>query len=196
MEEDRRVRQLQCFVVWYVRNDETGKLLVGCTDKDGYRTVLPYNQFPRKMVKVHRLVALTLLENKENKKAVDHIDNNKSNNKLDNLRFATNQENNRNTGLNQNNTSSVKGVTYNKHAKKWCAFVKVNDKRKHLGYFRDLEDAKTMSTTTCQQVIWRFHKRLRKCLINNVVSSVISNAIQFGFNMFVSCNDGPIRHSL
>jgi len=51
----------------------------------------------KKMFSVHRLLAITFIPNPENKPYVDHIDRNRSNNKLENLRWCTNQENNRNT---------------------------------------------------------------------------------------------------
>jgi len=46
-----------------------------------------------KIYYVHRLLAMTYIENPENKKEIDHIDGNPSNNNLDNLRWATHKEN-------------------------------------------------------------------------------------------------------
>ena len=47
----------------------------------------------RKYCNVHRLVALTFIENPKNKKTVNHIDGDKTNNKLANLEWATYSEN-------------------------------------------------------------------------------------------------------
>ena len=49
-----------------------------------------------KNMKVHRLVALAFIPNLENKPHIDHIDRNRSNNKIDNLRWSTQSENNSN----------------------------------------------------------------------------------------------------
>lgn len=46
-----------------------------------------------KIYYVHRLLAITYIENPENKKEIDHIDGNPRNNSLDNLRWATHKEN-------------------------------------------------------------------------------------------------------
>lgn len=56
---------------------------------DGYRTV----HLGKKFYRVHRLVAQTYLPNPENKKTVNHIDGDKTNNMLCNLEWATSSEN-------------------------------------------------------------------------------------------------------
>lgn len=74
-----------------VRNVITGLVLKAGLDRYGYCrvTLCP----GRKDMKVHRLVALHFIENPENKPYVDHIDRNKANNHVDNLRWATQSEN-------------------------------------------------------------------------------------------------------
>lgn len=57
-------------------------------NENGYIRIYIYKQ----TFALHRLVALTFLENPENKETVNHKDGNKLNNKLDNLEFATNKE--------------------------------------------------------------------------------------------------------
>ena len=60
--------------------------------------------------KLHRLLALHFIDNPENKPVVDHIDRCRTNNNLDNLRWATNSENNINTGVKKNNKLKEKNI--------------------------------------------------------------------------------------
>jgi len=57
-----------------------------------YNMVTLYNKQGHKNVSVHRLVAKAFLNNSDNKLTVDHIDRNRRNNKVDNLRWATKLE--------------------------------------------------------------------------------------------------------
>ena len=75
------------------------------------------------------------------KKCVDHIDNNKHNNKLINLRFATSRENSQNAKLCIKNKSGTKGVYWNNAKNKWTAQIKINGKSIHLGSFINKEEA-------------------------------------------------------
>lgn len=74
-------------------------------------------------------------------KFIDHIDGNKINNRLDNLRDVTVSDNGKNTKKPHHNTSGCVGVYWHKYRKKWCAFIKVNGKQKHLGIFKDKNSA-------------------------------------------------------
>lgn len=72
---------------------------------------------------------------------IDHIDGNKGNNAIENLREATKQQNEFNKGTNTTNTSGYKGVSYHKGDGKWRATMRVNGKQKHLGNFDTPEEA-------------------------------------------------------
>lgn len=72
---------------------------------------------------------------------IDHIDGNKQNNNPNNLRIATNQENQRNVKIQKNNTSGFKGVTYEKNRNKWKASISNGSRRINLGRFNSPEEA-------------------------------------------------------
>ena len=75
-------------------------------------------------------------------KCIDHIDGDKANNKIDNLRLASYAQNQMNhTKLRSDNTSGVIGVHWEKARKKWRATIMLNGKKKHLGLFTNKEDA-------------------------------------------------------
>jgi hypothetical protein len=72
---------------------------------------------------------------------IDHIDLNPTNNRWSNLREATKAKNAYNTRLPAHNTSGHKGVSWIPAKKLWCAYIKVNNKRKYLGKYKVKEDA-------------------------------------------------------
>ena len=78
---------------------------------------------------------------------IDHIDGNKVNNNIENLREATRSENNCNVRTRADNTSGVKGVCWHKRDKKWQVRVTVNGKEKHFGIYHDIEVAKFIAET-------------------------------------------------
>ena len=76
---------------------------------------------------------------------IDHIDGNPSNNKIENLRIATAQENQRNAKLRKDNTSGVKGVSFDKSKGTWRVRLQINKKPKIFGNFKDLEFAELVA---------------------------------------------------
>lgn len=70
---------------------------------------------------------------------VDHIDGNKLNCCRYNLRACTNQQNGFNTGTYKNNTSGVKGVSWNKNIKRWQPKIMVDGRTINLGVFKENE---------------------------------------------------------
>ena len=59
---------------------------------DGYLDVMLYKDGKHLTCSIHRLVATTFLENTDNKRTVNHIDGDKTNNNVDNLQWATDSE--------------------------------------------------------------------------------------------------------
>lgn len=69
---------------------------------------------------------------------IDHINGNRKDNRIANLRDVSQQLNAQNeTASRSNNTSGFKGVSWSRHANSWCAGITLDGKRKHLGYFKD-----------------------------------------------------------
>ena len=76
---------------------------------------------------------------------VDHIDGNKINNKIENLRKATKSENCLNKKVRIDSCLKIKNVRWYKSSKKWAVAITINKKRKHIGYFKDLELAELVA---------------------------------------------------
>jgi len=122
---------------WKIKPTNNSKVkigdIAGCLRNDGYLRV----GLLRKQYATHRLIYL--MHHGVLPKYIDHADGNKLNNKIENLREASSEENNRNRSLCKRNTSGHKGVTWHKQHKKWMAQLSIDRKNKFLGYFDDIE---------------------------------------------------------
>lgn len=67
---------------------------------------------------------------------IDHINGDRSDNRLANLREATALENAKNNGMNRNNTSGYKGVSWVDRDRRWSAYITANGKRMSLGHYK------------------------------------------------------------
>ena len=72
---------------------------------------------------------------------VDHEDRNKRNNRIINLRDASRSQNNANSPAPSNNTSGIRGISWNARLGKWHAYISWHGERRHLGFFDNLNDA-------------------------------------------------------
>ena len=79
-----------------VINTNNGKEIKHCINSKGYCIISLYKDGKQKNFLVHRLIALSYLPNPDNKQFIDHINRDKKDNRIENLRWATIQENNRN----------------------------------------------------------------------------------------------------
>jgi hypothetical protein len=88
----------------------------------------------------HR-IAWLLYYGKWPKDQIDHINGDKSDNRIVNLREATNSQNGKNLKLSINNKTGVTGVAFDRQTQKWRAYIRVNFKMINLGRYMDFEDA-------------------------------------------------------
>ena len=97
-----RVRSLDRYVNsgYNTKRFSKGKILSFLLQKNGYAKVMLSKENTVKNADLHRLVAETFIANPNNKTTVNHKDGNKENNKIDNLEWATQKENNNHAAAN------------------------------------------------------------------------------------------------
>lgn len=72
---------------------------------------------------------------------IDHINRNKSDNRIENLRLVTPQDNSRNMGKNKRNSSGFNGVCFDSKLCKYRAYIGVDDKMVSIGNYDTIEEA-------------------------------------------------------
>lgn len=72
---------------------------------------------------------------------IDHINGDRADNRISNLRLADHVENGRNCKLYKNNKSGVVGVRWVQKARRWWASIRVRQRLIHLGYFTEKDAA-------------------------------------------------------
>ena len=92
-----------------------------------------------KHFRVHRLIYLMF--HGDVPKILDHINGNKLDNRIENLRPATSSQNNSNSVKQKRNTSGIKNVYWNKNIKKWTVIIGVDKKLKYFGSYDSIEEA-------------------------------------------------------
>ena len=111
------------------------RILKPTENSRGYYNVNLRKNNKRYTKKVHKLVAIAFLDHKPSGMVlvVDHLNNIKSDNRLENLQIITQRKN---TSKDKKNKSSqYTGVHWDKHANKWQSRIYINGKYKYLGLF-------------------------------------------------------------
>ena len=131
--------------------------IAGAFDIKGYQIIT----ICRKAYKAHRLAYL-YIHGAWPTGDVDHINGDKADNRIANLREATRSQNCANKGVGASNTSGVKGVSWNRSLCKWGASIKANRRNIHLGYFNDLGEAQSVYTEAASEYFGQFARAQNK----------------------------------
>ena len=108
---------------------------------------------------VHRLLAITFIPNQKNLKIVDHIDSNKKNNSIGNLRWTSRRGNSCNSVRRKGSSSKYKGVSLDKKSGKWVVAISPSKyKRKKIGVFSNEEEAALVYNTYAVKYYGEFAK--------------------------------------
>lgn len=111
--------------------------IAGTPDYQGYIMI----RLKGKLYKAHRIAFALGHNTVDIPDILDHINGDKKDNRLVNLRAATVQQNNYNQRKQKNTTSKYKGVSWHPRHQKWQARIRINGKQKHLGYYTSEEEA-------------------------------------------------------
>lgn len=125
--------------IWKIqvgRKSPAGKI-AGCKPKrGGYRHI----QIDGEDIQMHR-VAWFYVHGRWPEQYMDHIDRNRSNNAIANLREATPAQNRCNSVCQGRNKTGLKGISFSKTMGQWHAQIAFNRQRQELGYFNTPEEA-------------------------------------------------------
>jgi hypothetical protein len=117
----------------------------GTFDKDGYRVIsFKTKTGPSVKIRAHRLAWVIVYGTIQNE-TIDHINQNRADNRIKNLRSVSRSINQRNKLRNKNNTSGAVGVYFDKRRGLWHAQATVNRRKYHIGYFADVVSAEIAS---------------------------------------------------
>lgn len=127
-------------------------IMIGKINKKGYHEVTLMNGH-QKSKQVHQLVAIAFLNHTPQPYilAVDHINFDRLDNKLENLRVISQRENTNQKHF-KNKTSRYIGVHWNKEHKKWTASIWINRKTKFLGRYRTEKVASAVYQYELEQI--------------------------------------------
>ena len=140
-----------------VFSKKSNKFLKESTLKYGYKFVGLNKYGKQKMFYIHRLLGIHFIPNPENKPTIDHINRNRSDNRIENLRWATHLEqcqNKKEQSMKKNNTSGHIGICFRKDSQMW-----IYQKR---GKYKIRKCFKSKTDCLCFKFYWILKNNSRK----------------------------------
>lgn len=137
------------WAIWNARY--AGTLALNCDDTRGYKM----GRVKRRSVFAHR-AAWAIAHGEWPNAIIDHINGDRSDNRLKNLRLVTNAENGQNSKRSVANKTGVTGVCWVKSEKRYKAYIGAHPNREYLGSFSDLDLA--TAARKAAEVRLKYHK--------------------------------------
>lgn len=136
--KNRPRRMFKNTQAWLSANTRLAGKQVKSLHNSGYLTV----RFEYKALLVHRVIwCMVHGDFPQDGFELDHINGDRTDNRFINLRLVDRTANCQNMGLRSDNASGHVGVYWHRRASKWCAIIKADKKRYHLGLYSELEFA-------------------------------------------------------
>lgn len=126
--------------IFWIKGNRAGRQAFTYVSKRGYCVSSYRHEGGCTTLSAHR-VAWALYHGEWPSGQIDHINGNRLDNRLANLRDVVNAENARNSAMTSRNTSGVNGVYLHKQTGKWCAQISAFGKTVGLGLFTEKRDA-------------------------------------------------------
>lgn len=124
--------------------------------RSGYRRIcLAVGGKKKRIIAEHR-IAWLLAYGEWPRGEVDHINGDRSDNRLCNLREVDPASNMKNKATYSNNTTGACGIGWHKKNRKWTAYITADGKRKHLGCYGSIEEA--VAARKAAEEKYGFHK--------------------------------------
>lgn len=128
-------------------NGKYAGTVAGCAKGNGYIKIA----IDDRAYLAHRLAWL-YVHGSLPERGIDHRNSDRANNRIANLRPATQTENMRNIGKRQRNTSGFKGVSWHKRSQKWTVRAKAGGKNRYFGLYDTAEEAAAAYDSVIQSV--------------------------------------------
>ena len=122
----------------------------GCIHRRGYRSIMVDGA-----QRTAGRLAVLYMTGRWPKEFVDHINHVRDDNRWENIRVVSCQENQRNQTLNIRNTSGVTGVGWCEVRKKWRTAIQTKGRRKSLGVFTDFD--KAVAARKAAEIKYNYH---------------------------------------
>lgn len=111
-----------------------------CGQRSNHSTGYACVRVGGRVLLAHRII-YAIVYGEMPKGEIDHINKNRMDNRIENLRDVSRSENMHNYKKPETNTSGFIGVSWYAPTQKWCAYINVDYQRIYLGYFENFEDA-------------------------------------------------------
>lgn len=140
-----RIKSLERFIIrgnngWNCKES----ILTNKLDGKGYHFISLSKNGYKRQFSIHKLVLMAFtgyVGGCGYCNVIDHINNIKTDNRLENLQIITQRENTSKDKFRIKTTSKYIGVYWNKHARQWDARIHINKQKIHIGYFKNEYDA-------------------------------------------------------